>query len=133
LKPARLDAGEVLVIRRHAEHGYRILEGSTAELLKLASIIAWTHHEHFDGRGYPRGLKGEDIAIEGRMAAIADVFDALTSVRPYKAAYTTEQALGIMKQARGEHFDPTLLDLFLDKLDAVLAIQQQYVSAPINN
>ncbi len=129
LKPERLGDEERSVMRRHAEDGYRILEGSPAELLKLAAVIAWTHHERFDGSGYPRGLKGKAIPLEGRLTMIADVFDALTNPRPYKAAYSPAHAVDIMKQARGEYFDPDLLDLFFDKLDGILAIRQRYDDA----
>lgn len=126
LKPGKVTADEFEVIRRHTEIGYRILEGSEAELLKLAAAIAWTHHERFDGTGYPRNLAGEAIPVEGRIAAIADAFDALTSRRVYKPAFPIDQAIAMMQQQRGRQFDPALLDLFLDSMEAVLTIRNQY-------
>jgi putative two-component system response regulator len=114
LKPGPLDAGERVEMQRHAEIGYGILAGSGAELLDLAATIAWTHHERFDGGGYPRGLKGEEIPLEGRIAAVADVFDALTSDRVYRAAFTRAEALMMMRAERGLHFDPRVLDAFLE-------------------
>ena len=90
LKPGPLDAEEREIVQTHAEIGYRMLAGSGGEMLELAATIAWTHHEHFDGGGYPRGLAGEHIPIEGRIAAVADVFDALTSDRVYRPAFTVD-------------------------------------------
>jgi putative two-component system response regulator len=126
LKPGKLEPEEYVLMQQHPEHGYRILEGSTEKLLHVAGMIAWTHHERYDGTGYPRGLKEEDIPLEGRITAIADVFDALTNKRPYKAAFPIEHAVEIMTDGRGKHFDPLLLDLFLGMLDDILAIRQQY-------
>lgn len=131
LKPGKFTSDEFKVITKHTEIGYRILEGSQAELLKLAATIAWTHHEKFDGSGYPRGLAGEAIPIEGRIAAIADAFDALTSKRVYKPAYPVEQVIDLMKERRGTQFDPTLLDLFLGGMPEVLAIRSQYAEQHI--
>ncbi len=126
LKPGKFTPEEFQAITRHTEIGYRILSGSEGELLKIAATIAWTHHEKFDGSGYPRGLAGEAIPLEGRIAAIADVFDALTSRRPYKPAYSVEQTLDIMRERREKHFDPALLDLFMDSMDDVLEIKNRY-------
>ena len=89
-------------------------------------MIAWTHHEKVDGSGYPRGLGGDDIPIEGRVAAIADVFDALTTNRVYRKAFKLPEALSIMREGRGRHFDADLLDLFLDSIDVVLATREQF-------
>ena len=94
-----------------------MLSGSKSELFTLADSIAWTHHERFDGTGYPRGLTGDSIPLEGRIMAIADVFDALTTNRAYKPAYPAERAMDLMRQVRGQHFDPTLLDLFFKCLN----------------
>jgi putative two-component system response regulator len=129
LKPGAFTPEEFETITRHTNMGYRILEGSEAELLKLAAMIALTHHEKFDGTGYPRRLAGESIPIEGRIAAIADAFDALTSKRVYKPAMPPEQATDIMRKDRGKHFDPDLLDVFLDSMDDVLKIRDQYTDS----
>ncbi|GKS58254.1 two-component system response regulator [Nitrospira sp.] len=126
LKPGKFTPEEFSVIAQHAEIGYRILSGSDAELLKVAAVIAWTHHERFDGTGYPRGLKGESIPLEGRIAAIADSFDALTTQRVYKPAFSLEHAIDLMRKHRGQHFDPTLLDTFFNSMDDILRIQKDY-------
>ena len=125
LKPGRLTPEEFETMKRHAAIGHEMLAGSRNDLLELAATIAWTHHEKFDGRGYPLGLAGEAIPIEGRIAALADVFDALTSPRPYKEAFPVDKAVAILREGRGTHFDAALLDLFLDSLDEVLAIRRR--------
>lgn len=125
LKPGKLTADERAVIETHAQIGHDILSGSEAELLSLAADIALTHHERFDGMGYPQRLAGEGIPIEGRIAAIADVFDAITNARVYRPAMTLPDAVAIMKDGRGTHFDPRLLDLFLDSLPELLALKEQ--------
>lgn len=126
LKPGKFTPEEFSVITQHAEIGYRILSGSDAELLKVAAVIAWTHHERFDGTGYPRGLKGELIPLEGRIAAIADSFDALTTQRVYKPAFTLDHAIDLMRKHRGEHFDPELLDTFFNSMEDIHRIQRDY-------
>jgi putative two-component system response regulator len=126
LKPGRFTPEEFQAISKHPEIGYRILSGSDADLLKLAAIIAWTHHEKYDGSGYPRKLIADAIPLEGRIAAVADAFDALTSRRVYKPAFPVDQAISIMRQGRGKHFDPSLLDTFLNSMDQVLVIKDQY-------
>ena len=126
LKPGKFTPEEFEAISRHPEIGYRILSGSEAELLRLAAVIAWTHHEKYDGSGYPRKLVGDAIPLEGRIAAIADAFDALTSRRVYKPAYPVEQAMAMMRNGRGKHFDPALLDTFLATMNEVLIIKDQY-------
>jgi len=103
-----------------------MLAGSGGDMLELAASIAWTHHEHFDGNGYPRGLAGDDIPIEGRISAIADVFDALTSDRVYRPAFTVEDAIEEMRALRGTQFDPVVLDVFFDSLDEVLEVKDMY-------
>jgi putative two-component system response regulator len=113
LKPGPLTPGERLEMQRHPEIGYRILAGSSVVLLQVAATIAWTHHEWFDGSGYPRGLAGDDIPLVGRIAAVADVFDALTRDRVYRARMSREEALVIMHEGRGVHFDPAVLEVFL--------------------
>jgi response regulator RpfG family c-di-GMP phosphodiesterase len=127
LKPGALTPEERVEIERHAEIGHEILAGSDSPLLDLAARIALSHHEHWDGNGYPNGLVGDEIPIEGRMAAIADVFDALTSDRVYRPAMTVERALAIMSEGRGAHFDPTLLDTFFDSIVEVLMIRDGHV------
>jgi putative two-component system response regulator len=119
LKPASLTLEEREVMQTHAEIGYEILSGSDAELLTLAATLAWTHHERFDGRGYPRGLAGEEIPLEGRIAAVADVFDALTSDRVYRPAFDLDVAIGMIREQRGKHFDPQVLDSFFGAMDEV--------------
>jgi putative two-component system response regulator len=129
LKPGKFSPEEFEVITRHSEMGRHILDGSEAELLKLAALIAWTHHEKFDGTGYPRRLAGEAIPLEGRIAAVADTFDALTTKRVYKPAFSMEQTLDIMREGRGKHFDPSLLDTFLGAMDEVLVIKDKFSDA----
>jgi putative two-component system response regulator len=117
LKPGPLTAEERALMERHAEIGYRILAGSRAELLQTAATIAWTHHERLDGSGYPRGLDGDDIALEGRIAAVADVFDALTRDRVYRPRFSREQALDMIAEDRGSRFDADVLDALAASLD----------------
>jgi PAS domain S-box-containing protein len=114
LKPGPLNAEERAEIERHAEIGHCILNGSDAALLDLAATIAWTHHERWDGHGYPRGLEQEEIPLAGRIAAVADVFDALTSHRIYRPAMSYPEAVAIMRSGRGSQFDPRVLDVFLE-------------------
>jgi putative two-component system response regulator len=127
LKPGPLTVEERSIMQRHAEIGYRILCDSQSELLNVAATIARTHHEWYDGGGYPSGLVGTAIPIEGRIAAIADVFDALTSERVYKEAVPMSEAAEIMKGERGMHFDPDLLDSFFSSMDALSAIRSELV------
>ena len=126
LKPDKFTPEEFKVITQHTEIGYRILAGSDSELLKVAALIAWTHHERFDGTGYPRGLKGETIPLEGRITAIADNFDALTTQRVYKPAYDFDHAKELMLKERGKHFDPELLDIFFDSMEEITRIYDQF-------
>lgn len=111
------------VMERHAALGHQLLSGSSSPLLELAATVAFTHHEWVDGSGYPNGLRGDDIPIEGRIVAIADVFDALTSQRRYKRAMTIEEAKAIMDAERGAHFDGQLLDLFFEQLPEIEAVR----------
>ncbi|MCX4247294.1 response regulator [Paraliomyxa miuraensis] len=126
LKPGRLTPDEYTIMKQHAEIGYKILSGSQSPLVELAANIAHTHHEKWDGSGYPRGLRGEAIPMEGRIAAVADVFDALTSERPYKKAWPLDDAVALLQRGRGAHFDPELVDLFLGSMDEVLDIKQEF-------
>jgi putative two-component system response regulator len=121
LKPGLLTRSERRVMERHAEIGHRMLEGSGEALLDLAAEVALTHHERFDGLGYPQGLKGAGIPIAGRIAAVADVFDALTSDRVYRSAVSLDESLEIMRNGRGTQFDPDLLDLFLGSVGELAA------------
>ena len=95
-------------------------------MLALARNIALSHHEKWDGSGYPAGLAGEAIPLEGRICAVADVFDALTSVRPYKKAWTEEEAIDFLVKQKGKHFDPNLVDLFIGQMPAIRAIRQRW-------
>ncbi len=114
-----LAKAEILTIRRHAEDGGEIMEGVDSPMLTLAANIARTHHEKWDGTGYPTGLKGEEIPIEGRITCVADVYDALCSERPYKPKFPKEKCLEIMLSERGTRFDPQVLDAFFQKLDTI--------------
>jgi PAS domain S-box-containing protein len=114
LKPGKLTAHEREIMETHAELGYELLRGSASPILELAATIARTHHERYDGTGYPRGLVGRKIPIEGRIVAIVDVFDALTSDRVYRPAFSVDRAVQMMTDDRGTHFDPQLLDIFLE-------------------
>ena len=126
LKPGKLNAEEWAVMQQHTIIGGKILSGSDSSTLKTAEIIALTHHEKWDGSGYPNNLKGSDIPMPGRITAIADVFDALTSKRPYKDAFSMEKAFDIMKDGHGKHFDPDLLDAFFAVKDDIIAIRNKY-------
>lgn len=130
LKPTPHSPEERLVMQRHAEIGHRILEGSDTPLLKLAAEIALTHHEKIDGTGYPNGLKGESIPLSARIAAIADVFDALTTNRVYRAAFELVEAVDIMKEGSGTHFDRDLLATFLGILPELLHISDACRATP---
>ncbi|TMK27148.1 MAG: HD domain-containing protein [Actinobacteria bacterium] len=116
LKPGPLTPQERAIVETHAEEGHRLVRGSSSSILDLAATIALSHQEKWDGTGYPRGLKGEEIPIEGRIVAVADVFDALTSDRVYRKAFSVEDAIQMMREQRGRHFDPVLLDAFLEVL-----------------
>jgi HD-GYP domain-containing protein (c-di-GMP phosphodiesterase class II) len=117
LKPGRLTAEERAIVETHAEEGHRLLKGSSSAILEMAATIALSHHEKWDGSGYPRGLAGEAIPIEGRIVAIADVFDALTSARVYRKALSVGDAVRMMREERARHFDPLLLDAFDEVLE----------------
>jgi putative two-component system response regulator len=113
LKGGKLTDEERRIMQRHCQVGHDVLAASHSRILRLAAQIALTHHEWFDGSGYPKGLAGEDIPLSGRIAAIADSFDALTSDRPYRPAMPFDEARRVMLEERGTHFDPHLLDVFL--------------------
>lgn len=126
LKPGKLDDGEMATMRLHAQIGADILKGSVSPLLQVAATIALTHHEKYDGSGYPKGLKAEHIPLHGRIIAVADVFDALTSARPYKPAWELERAVTLIRAGAGEHFDPVCVAAFFKNWDAILSIHRQY-------
>lgn len=125
-KPGRLTPDEVEIIRTHANLGYEMLRGSKRPVLQEAATIAHEHHERFDGTGYPRGLKGEEIAISARITSIADVFDALYCNRVYRKAWPLERVIDLFKEEQGKAFDPALVDLFLDNLPLFLKIKEQF-------
>ncbi|HCG04265.1 MAG TPA: HD-GYP domain-containing protein [Desulfovibrio sp.] len=114
LKPGRLTPEEFAVMKHHTTIGEKILAASSSRVVRIAATIAGTHHERWDGSGYPRGLSAEGIPLEGRIVAVADVFDALTSKRPYKPAFEFDKALAIMREGRGTQFDPRPLDAFFE-------------------
>jgi len=126
LKPGRLDPDEMAIMREHAAIGFEILNGSASPFLQMAAVIAKTHHEKFDGSGYPQQLKGEDIPLVGRIVAVADVFDALTSERPYKKAWEVDKAVDFLKENSGSHFDPQCVTVFLNHFEEVLAIKARF-------
>lgn len=126
LKPGRLDEAELVVMRTHAEKGYEILRGSKSKMLDLAALIAWTHHEKIDGTGYPRGLRGEEIPLPGRIVAVADVFDALTSERPYKKAWEIDRATQWLSENAARHFDPVCVEAFLARRRDFLEIRASF-------
>lgn len=126
LKPGKLDAEEWNIMRKHPLFGYEIIGKHESELLKLSREVAISHHEKWNGSGYPYGKKEIDIPLSGRIIAIADVFDALTSERPYKKAWTVEKALEVINNDSGIHFDPELVRIFNKSLDEILAIKEMY-------
>lgn len=125
-KPGKLDQEEFEIMKTHCQIGAEIIGDDASELLQLAKVVALTHHEKWDGSGYSNGLAGSDIPRVGRIVAIADVFDALTSRRPYKDAWTVEDAVKQLGSAAGEHFDPQLVPLFTNALPEVLKIKELY-------
>jgi len=126
LKPGKFEPEEWEIMKTHAQIGADILSGSDSELLIMASEIALTHHEKWNGSGYPNGLKGEEIPLIGRVTAIADVFDALTSERPYKNAWPIDRAVALIQEESGKHFDPELIRYFLRILPEFLLIKEKY-------
>jgi len=127
-KPGKLTTDEFTIMKTHAELGYHLLNHSDRPVLKTAAIIAYQHHEKWDGNGYPQQLAGENIHIYGRITAIADVFDALGSARVYKEAWPLEKILSLFTEQRGIHFDPTLVDLLFNNLPQFLAIRDKYAN-----
>ena len=125
LKPGRLDAPEWEVMQRHPVIGHDILKGSASKYVRMGALIALGHHERYDGSGYPNGLEGDHIPVCARIVAVADVYDALTSVRPYKTAWTDEKAMEYLASQSGKHFDPRMVGAFLGAKDKVLEIQNE--------
>jgi putative two-component system response regulator len=126
LKPGPLDEDEWTVMKSHTTMGADILSGSTIGFVKMGEVIALTHHEKWDGSGYPNGLKGRSIPLVGRIVALADVFDALTSRRPYKEPFSIEKANRIITEGKGKHFDPDVVDLFFSIQEAILQIKDRF-------
>ncbi|TPV60906.1 two-component system response regulator [Aestuariibacter sp. GS-14] len=126
LKPGKLTEEEFEVMKTHPQIGAEILGEADSDLLRIAKSVALTHHEKWDGTGYPNGLKAEDIPIEGRIVAIADVFDALTSKRPYKEAWSVEKTMDLIKRESGVHFEPKLVELLEANLPAILEIKERW-------
>jgi putative two-component system response regulator len=128
LKPGELSIDETKLMRQHTIFGSKILTQSNSEVLKIGKVIALTHHEKWDGSGYPNGIRGEDIPMSGRICAVADVFDALTNVRPYKRAYSNDEAAEIINDGCGTHFDPKLVEIFTDNIDEIFEIQDSIIN-----
>ena len=126
LKQGKLTDNEFSIMKQHAATGYSILSGSDSLLIRTAATMALSHHEKFDGSGYPKNLKGEEIPLFGRIVAVADVFDALTSSRPYKKAWKLEDAVQFLKDQSARHFDPKCVSAFLNVWENVLTIHAQY-------
>lgn len=125
-KPGKLDEGEFEVMKCHSEIGWSFFKNSSRPLLQAAATVAYTHHERFDGKGYPRGLRGEEIPIFGRITAIADVFDALRCKRVYKEAWSSEAIFNHFREQRGKQFDPVLIDLLFEHMERFIAVQERF-------
>lgn len=126
LKPAKLDEDEWALMKRHPQFGAEIIGDHDSKLLQIAKEIALTHHERWNGKGYPNGLNGKDIPLSGRIAAVADVFDALTMERPYKKAWTVEKAAELIKEEAGNDFDPNVVEHFLKVLPQIIEVKKQF-------
>jgi putative two-component system response regulator len=113
-------------MKKHTEIGGQILKNADSKVLKVAQVVALSHHEKWDGNGYPNGLKGEDIPVMGRITAVADVFDALTMKRCYKPAFTLETSTNIINEGAGNHFDPKIVEAFNANLKEFISIQREY-------
>ena len=133
LKPGKLDVTEFELMKEHAQFGYNILNGSASKLMQLGALIALTHHEKYDGSGYPRALTGDKTPIYGQIIAVADVFDALTSERPYKKPWSIADAIAFLNEGSGQHFKPDCVTAFLKDWDNVLAIKDRFVDDEIDN
>lgn len=131
LKPGKLDEAEFELMKEHAKIGYDILSGSSSKLMQLGAIIALTHHEKYNGSGYPNGLKGDKTPIYGQIIAVADVFDALTSERPYKRPWSIDSAIKFLEDGSGQHFKPECVTAFLQDWENVLAIKERFADEEI--
>ena len=129
LKPDKLEADEWEIMQRHSAYGGEIIGEHDSDLMKMAKLIAVCHHEKWDGSGYPNGFKGPSIPVAARIVAVADVFDALTTARPYKSAWSVEDATSLIQEGAGAHFDPTMVGIFMERLDEILAIRDQYADS----
>jgi len=125
LKPSKLTDEEFEIIKTHSTIGAKVLAHSKSKILQVAEQIALFHHEKWNGKGYPQGLSDDNIPLVGRIVGLADAFDALTSKRPYKDPFPMEKAIDIIKKERGEHFDPHIVDVFLENIDEILKIKQE--------
>ena len=132
MKPGKLTAREFEIVKSHTTTGARILSDSKARVIQVAQQIALSHHEKWNGKGYPYGLAGEEIPLTGRIVGIVDVFDALITKRPYKDPYPLEIALDIIIKERGVHFDPEVTDVFLDHVDAIMRIKEEVESLDLS-
>lgn len=130
LKPGKLNFSEFEMMKKHPLIGYEILQNSSSKFIRLGAEIALGHHEKFDGSGYPHGIKGDEIPLEARIVAVADVYDALTSTRPYKTPWPVEQTLDYLTNNKGSHFDPDCVNAFMLQYEKVQAIQQQLPDVP---
>lgn len=133
LKQGKLNPDEWELMKTHTQIGADILAGDDSDLMIMAREIAITHHEKWDGSGYPHGLKGTEIPLAGRIVAIADVFDALTSDRPYKRAWPVQKAIDLIRDERGKHFDPALVDAFFSILPEIIAVTERYSESETDN
>jgi two-component system response regulator RpfG len=133
LKPGRLDEGELKIMRRHPVIGHEILKGSASKYVRMGALIALGHHEKYDGSGYPNGLVGDHIPLCARVVAVADVYDALTAVRPYKKAWPTEEAFDYLRSQRGRHFDPHFVDAFLGVANDVARVHRELGDQVVSN
>lgn len=131
-KPGKLTDEEFKIMQSHTEIGYNLLKNSTRHILKTAAIVAHQHHEKWNGKGYPQGLAGDHIHIYGRITAIADVFDALGSDRVYKKAWELDRILNLFKEESGQHFDPKVVDVFMEQLPKILEVRDQYNDEILN-
>lgn len=129
LKPGRLDAPEWDVMQRHPVIGHEILKGSASKYVRMGALIALGHHERYDGKGYPNGLEGDHVPLCARIVSVADVYDALTSRRPYKKAWKPDEAFEYLRAQRGKHFDPRLVDAFLGMKEKVVEVQRDFQDA----
>ncbi len=130
LKPGKLDEDEWVIMKTHSDIGSDCLSGSGSPIVELARTIAYEHHEHWDGTGYPQGLAGQDISLSSRIVAVASVFEALTTRRPYREALKTQEALDVLREGKGALFEERIVDAFLQNIDKILASQKTYSDSP---